>query len=101
MLRVFWLRVHGLLVCRVATAVMGGTKRKASGAAAATAAPDVDPLAVVPASLASVNSQHYTKVQMWLEEILGNAILKDLDQAMPLDIANGGHMVTPFCHLFP
>jgi len=77
----------------------GGTKRKASGAAAATAAPDVGPLAVVPASLASVNSQHYSEVQMWLEEILGNAILKDLEQAMPLDIANGGHMVTPFLSL--
>ena len=82
--------------------MIGGTKRKASGAAAAKAAPDVDPLAVVPASLASVNSQHYySEVQMWLEEILGNAILKDLEQAMPLDIANGGHMVIPFCHLFP
>ena len=55
----------------------------------------------MPASLASVNSQHYTEVQMWLEEILGNAILKDLEQAIPLDIANGGHMATPFCHLFP
>ena len=50
----------------------------------------------LPSSLTDSNSEFWPKVQSWLEAITKNDILGNLQSADPLEVVQGGRMVTRF-----
>lgn len=46
----------------------------------------------LPASIAGVNREFWPRVQEWLEQIGGNALLAECTEARPLDVTAGGRL---------